>query len=302
MQAVDSHEAEPAGFTARQRSRINHLRHRYIGLDRLVRTIEIYRDQDGEALSLRVVNRGIFLAVSMMVVLLFVLAFVTSRLPGINEIVVPLLSVPTEVDVGAIVTDTVARQRNALFDIAGVITLLVSAIATARALRFGLSKVAQGVPTRLPSWLAPANLLIAAGTAAIMLASWLLALTTVVRTRAINIITGVDIPRMVIDFGKVGVVMLSITLLSAVLLHIWRKILPQVSVRDRLLASAGVGLLVTGANFVLLYSYISALLDPSAASGLVLVFMTMAWVNAVVRLLFLSEFWLVAARQGCEGA
>lgn len=300
MQAVDSNEAEPAGFTARQRSRITHLRRRHGGLDRLVRAMETYREQDGEALSLRVVNRGIFLAVSIMVMLLFVLAFVTSRLPGINEIVVPLLSVPTEVDVGAIVTDTVAHQRNALFDIAGVITLLVSAIATARALRFGLSNIAQGVATRLPSWLAPANLLIAAGTAAIMLASWLLALTTVVRTRAINTITGIDIPRMVIDLGKVGVVLLSITLLSAVLVHIWRRILPQVSVRDRLQASAVVGLLVTGANFALLYSYISALLDPSAASGLVLVFMTMAWVNAVVRLLFLSEFWLVAAQHGCE--
>lgn len=262
-------------------------------VDRLLRAGEQYQRDDVEALALRVVNRGLLLAVSVMVVLLFVLSYITSQLPGINEIVIPLLSLPSEVDVGAIVSDTVARQRNALFDVAGVFTLVFSAIATARSLRHGLRQVAHSTTISRPGWHDPANLAVALGAITLLLVTWLLTLATIVRTRAINTMLGADVPRFAIDVAKLGAVVLGIGIVAGVVAAMWRGSLPNCSRRDRLASSLAVGVAVTAANFALLYSYIAALIDPSASGGLVLVFMTMAWVNAVVRLLFLTECWLV---------
>ena len=276
--------------------RTHHARMRHSHLDRLARSVLDYHHGDVEALVLRVVNRGLFLAVSVMVVLLFVLSYVTSRMPGINEIVVPLLSVPAEVDVGAIVSDTVARQRNALFDVAGLFTLVFSAIATARSLRYGLHRVAHRDPRSRPGWHDPVNLAVSAVVIAVLLVTWLLTLATVVRTRAINTILGAEISRVAIDLAKVGAVVLCIGIVASVVALTWRRMLPELPLRDRWIASLTFGSAVTAANFALLYSYIAALIDPSASGGLVLVFMTMAWVNAVARLLFLAECWLVTGR------
>ena len=188
--------------------RWQHARGRHRHVDRLARTFENYQHHDVEALVLRVVNRGLLLAVSVMIVLLFVLGYVTRQLPGSNEIVLPLLSLPAEVDVGAIVADTVQRQRNALFDIAGLLTLAFSAVATARSLRYGLRRVVSSASTSRPGWLEPANLMVAAGCVALLLGTWLLTMATVVRTRAINTMVGAEVPRFVIDMAKFGAILL----------------------------------------------------------------------------------------------
>ena len=46
------------------------------------------------------------------------------------------------------------------------------------------------------------------------------------------------------------------------------------------------------ADYVLLYTYLAALVDPDTSAGVVLVMAILAWVNLVVRVLFRAECWL----------
>ena len=132
---------------------------RHEPLDRIDRAERRYRD-DGVALpALTVVYRALFLAICVLLVLLFVLSRITALLPGVNEIVIPTMTLPSDVDLGLEVDRAFWRSTGAVFDVLGVLTLAVSATLTARALRrgqtrccaTGLRRDAAG-PIRATSW------------------------------------------------------------------------------------------------------------------------------------------------------
>ena len=266
-----------------------------MAVSRLVAAIAMYRRDNVEQWSLRVVNRGLFLAVSVMILLLFVLEWVTSQLPGVNEIVIPTLAVPSSVDLGAIIHDTLLRQRGVLLDVAGVATLIFSAVYTARSLRSGLRNVALGSEAPRVRWRETTNVVVAVGLIALLLAGWLLTLTTVVRTRAINVLLATDLPRIMVNVGKSLAVILMIAMFAITTFVALRKLFPTAPRTEAFAAGFGVGLFVAAANFVLFYAYIAALISPNASGGVVLVFMIMAWVNAVGRVLLLAGCWVAVA-------
>lgn len=268
------------------------LRQRSPWVDRLAWAVTKYRRENVEQWSLRVVNRGLFLAVSGMILLLFVLEWVTSQLPGVNEIVIPTIAVPSSVDLGAVIHDTLLRQRGVLLDAAGIATLVFSAIYTARSLRTGMRGVAMGATATRVRWKDSVNVALAAGLIAILLLSWLLTLTTVVRTRAINALLNAEFPRLLVNLGKAAAVLLMIGMLAAAAGAAYRRVFPDAQSWEVIGASVGFGVIAGAANFVLFYAYIAALTSPNASGGVVLVFMIMAWVNSVSRLLLLMACWV----------
>ena len=268
------------------------LRQRSPWVDRLARAVIKYRRENVEQWALRVVNRGLFLAVSVMILLLFVLEWVTSQLPGVNELVIPTIAVPTSVDLGAVIHDTLLRQRGVLLDAAGIATLAFSAIYTARSLRTGFRGVALGQSSAKASWRDPENVWLAVGLIVILLVGWLLTLVTVIRTRAINTLLGTDLARVLVDVGKAFAVVLMVAVFALAAGLALRRCFPDATRVDVVKAGLGFGLFAAGANFVLLYAYIAALISPNASGGVVLVFMIMAWVNAVSRVLLVSACWV----------
>ena len=84
-------------------SRVMQVRARWGWADHLGRAEDRYRQQHIEYPSLVVVYRALFLAICVMLAVLYVLAALTSLMPGVNEITIPTVDVPIDFDLGAAV-------------------------------------------------------------------------------------------------------------------------------------------------------------------------------------------------------
>ena len=268
---------------------------RHPSIDRIARAASRYHGRNVEYFALRVILRGLFLAVTTMLVFIYVLGRVTSVLPGDNEITVPTTELPASVDVGSITQNLLATSSGRVVSLVGLITLLVSAFYTGRALREASAEVFQTPPSQRPRavrWLLDGVSGLAV--ALLVLVSWLLALATAVRTRVIIQLTGTDIARPAVNAGKWVLLVLSVILISAAVYLALRRAVRGRRRRDLLLASTLFGVFVTLANLALLYAYIAAIIDPHTSGGVVLVLTVLAWVNLVIRALFLALCWVEA--------
>ena len=238
------------------------------------------------------------MTVSVMLVFLYVFDLTTNLMPGINEITIPTMALPDDKDLGQVVHLTLQHSRGALMDIVGLATLVVSAALTAKAIRRGTAAVLQSEDADHVHTFQFRNLVIGAGLALVVLASWLLVFVTAIRSSAIRTVLGSDITSAQVTAGKTLVVVLTWVLLTSVLfvpLHSFSTDQPAKTV---LLASAVFGAFVVAINFVLLYSYIAALFDPDSSGGVVLVLTLLAWVNLAARGLFLTECWIRESGDG----
>lgn len=266
-----------------------------------MRAAHLYHQRTVEYFALRVILRGLFLAVAIMMAFVYVLGLATDVLPGVNEIAVPTTTVPAEVDVGQVVREIVNSTTGRFVSVLGTITLIISGFYTARALRQGAVEIfgESGPPRSRPvQWSRDAGL--AALVALLVLFAWLFALATAIRTSAIIAILGTQVPRAAVNVGKWCLLLISIALVAAVVYALLRKAAPGRRTRDVLLASVLFGVFMTAANLFLLYAYVASIIDPHTSSGVVLVLTVLAWVNIVIRALFYAECWIVTPRDPAE--
>ncbi len=238
------------------------------------------------------VYRGLFLAVTVMLMVLYVLSRITSVMPGTNEITIPTLSLPDSTDLGVIVDRAFATSRGAVFDVLGAFTLIAAAYYTARALRRGSVVVLDPAHPRRERLISPRDLLLGLLLSLVVLVSWLLVLLTAVRTAAIVEIVGAGVPRWAVHVGKGVAVLGSAAILTALVFLPLRGLDRRSPRGEVVLASVLFALFIVAANFVLLYAYIAALVDPNTSGGVVLVLTLLAWVNVVARGIFYVECWL----------
>ena len=291
-----------AGRTERVRQWWHGLCARHPRVDRVSRAVSRYHERNIEYFALRVIVRGLFLAVTTMLVFIYAIGRVSSVIPGDNEITVPTTDLPSTVDVGLIAQNTLSTSSGRLLSVVGVVTLLVSAFYTGRALRDAAAEVFRKPPAErspVARWLLDGlrGLLVAL----LVLTSWLLALATTVRTRVILTLTGADISRPAVNAGKWVLLVLSVALIAAVVYFSLRRAATGARKRDLLLASVLFGLFMTVMNLLLLYTYIAAIIDPHTSGGVVLVLTVLAWVNLVIRALLLAQCWVAAPADPAPG-
>ena len=275
------------------RRHIDRARARWGWFDHGARAVIRYRTHQVEYSALIVVYRALFLAICVMLGVLYALEVVTHVMPGANEVTIPTARVPTDLDLGAAVEDAFVRSRGAVLDVVGLLTLLLSATYTARAIREGSWKVLRrGEPRRFHSW-RPINLVAGLALALVVLIGWLLALATAIRTDAISEVLNTEVPRSVVGIGKFGLLVLAEVVLTLAIFVPLRRLGRRYRAAPTLLASAALAAFTVGANFVLIYTYLGALFDPDTSGGVVLVLAILAWVNIVVRALFYVECWIV---------
>lgn len=241
-----------------------------------------YRDLHLEYSALRVVGRGLFLAVMLMVAFLYVLSRATDVLPGANEVVIPTTSLSADVDLGALASGAFSQTSASVVSIIGALSLIISALLSGHALRDGTRRAMLGEAAdrvRLLSW---GTVIVAAALSVIVLVTWLLTLATSIRYRAWVTLLGGDVGTGAVNAGKALVVLISLALVAGGVLVSVRVITGTLSSRS-LVASLVIAVVVVGANFFLLYTYVGALINPNVSAGLVLILTLLLWVNIVVR-------------------
>lgn len=257
----------------------------------LTTTVRRYRDLDLEYAALRVVGRGLFLAVMLMVAFLYVFARVTDLIAGTNEVLIPTTDVAADVDLGALAQGVFSRTSASVVSLIGVVTLIGSALLTGHALRQGSRRALLGdhaEPVRLMSWRTVAlSIVLATG----VLVTWLLTLATSIRHSAWVTLLGMELSTQAVDAGKVLAVILSLTLVGGAVLLVTRLIMGRIPPRG-LLAAALVAVVVVGANYFLLYSYVGAIINPAVSAGIVLIFTILLWVNITVRAYLGALCWV----------
>ncbi|MDQ1248038.1 MAG: hypothetical protein QG597_2410 [Actinomycetota bacterium] len=294
-----STSAQPVADQARHRHRVRSAiraqRRQHASLDHLSRAVERYRDQRVEYHALVVVSRGLFLTISVVLVLLYALRIITRQMPGANEIVIPTAAAASGVDIGASVDQVLQQFQGAVLGLVGTATLVVSAAMTARALRTGTRAVLAPESAAKVSRFAPSNLVIGLGLASTILLAWLLALSTAIRTAALSALLGSQVTRGLVPVGKSLTILAAFALLTAVVFRSLRAVDRRRPARTLLAASSVFAAFLVGANFFLLYSYLGALMDPHTSGGVVLVLTILTWANVVARALFLMQCWVAEA-------
>ena len=256
-------------------------------------TITRYRRLDIEYSALRVVGRGLFLIVMLMVVFLYVFTRVTDLIDGANEVLIPTVAVNPNVDLGALAQGAFSRTSASVVSVIGAFTLIVSALFTAHALRQGTRRALLGSETRgvrLVSW---QTIALALGLAVGVLATWLLTLGTAIRHRAWTTILGRDVSTLAVDLGKIAAVVVGLLIIAIGVLMVTRVVTGELT-RRSIVAAGAVAVVVTIMNFALLYTYVGALINPAVSAGIVLVFALLLWVNICVRAYFGALCWLGA--------
>lgn len=254
-------------------------------------TVSRYRSLDLEYAALRVVGRGLFLAVALMVAFLYVFVRVTDLISGTNEVLIPTVIVNPDVDLGALAQGAFSRTSASVVSVIGAFTLIASALLTGHALRLGSRRAllgAQGPAVRLLSW---RTLVVSVALAVSVFVTWLLTLATSIRQRAWVTLLGREIDPAVVDVGKALAVLASLAIILVGVLMVTRIVLGRVP-RRALVAAAIVAAIVVGANFFLLYSYVGALINPQLSAGIVLVFTILLWVNICVRTYLAALCWV----------
>jgi len=259
----------------------------------LTSTARRYRDLDIEYAALRVVGRGLFLAVMIMVAFLYVFTRVTDLVAGTNEVIIPTAAVTPNVDLGALAQGAFSRTSASVVSIVGVVTLVASALLTGHAIRQGSQRALradQAAPTRL---LSARTIGVAALLPLAIFATWLLTLATSIRHRAWIAILGRDVSTGAVDIGKALAVLLSLVLIGCGVLLVVRLTLGHLP-RAAFIAAIVVSCTVVVANFFLLYTYVGALINPDVSAGIVLVFTLLLWVNICVRVYLAALCWVGA--------
>ena len=257
-------------------------------------TVSRYRTLDIEYAALRVVGRGLFLAVMLMVAFLYVFVRVTDLISGTNEVLIPTLSVNPDVDLGALAQGAFSRTSASVVSFIGILTLIASALLTGHAIRQGSRRALLGehaTPVKLLSaGTLAVSLLLAVG----VFVTWLLTLATSIRHRAWVTLLSRDVPTSTIDAGKVLAVIASLIIVAVGVLLVVRVVLGHLS-RHALAAAAVVSAIVVAANFFLLYTYVGALINPDVSAGIVLIFTLLLWVNISVRAYLAALCWVGSA-------
>lgn len=257
----------------------------------LTTTVRRYRDLDLEYAALRVVGRGLFLAVMLMVAFLYVFARVTDVVSGANEILIPTTNVAADVDLGALAQGVFARTSASVVSIIGVITLLGSALLTGHALRQGSRRALLGDRASAVRLMSLRTVAVSVILAVGVLITWLLTLATSIRHSAWVTLLGVDASTQAVDAGKALAVITSLALVGGAVLLVTRLTVGHVT-RRALLAAALVAVVVVGANYFLLYSYVGAIINPEVSAGIVLIFTILLWVNITVRAYLGALCWV----------
>jgi hypothetical protein len=257
----------------------------------LTRTLARYRRLDIEYAALKVVGRGLFMIVMLMVVFLYIFTRVTDLIDGANEVLIPTVAVNPDVDLGALAQEAFSRTSASVVSVIGAFTLVISALFTAHALRQGTQRALlgdQATPTRLLSWRTTG---IAVALAAAILTTWLLTLGTAIRHRAWTSLLGRETSTIVVDAGKVLAVAASLGLIAGVLLIVTRIVRGHVT-RRSVVAAGLLAVVIVAMNFFLLYTYVGALINPAVSAGIVLVFTLLLWVNVCARAYLGALCWI----------
>lgn len=257
----------------------------------LMSTVSRYRALDMEYAALRVVGRGLFLSVMLMVAYLYVFTRVTNLIAGDNEVLIPTIAVNPDMDLGALAQGAFSRTSASVVSIIGALTFIASALFTGHAVRQGSRRAllgAQAAPVRLLSWRTIAvSMVLAVG----VFVTWLLTLATSIRRSAWINLLGREFDPAVVNAGKALAVLASLAIVAGGVLLVVRFVLGHVP-RRALLAAAIVGVIVVAANFFLLYTYVGALINPAVSAGIVLVFTLLLWVNICVRAYLGALCWV----------
>ena len=185
----------------------------------LTTTVSRYRRLDLEYAALRVVGRGLFLAVMLMVAFLFVFARVTDLIAGDNEVLIPTASVSANIDLGALAQGAFSRTSASVVSVIGLVTLIVSAIFTGHALRQGSRRALLGEGASTVRLLSGRTIAVSVALGLVVLLTWLLTLTTSIRRRAWATLIGRDIDAAVVDTGKALAVLLSLSIIATAVLR-----------------------------------------------------------------------------------
>lgn len=257
----------------------------------LTRAIRRYRTLDIEYAALKVVGRGLFLIVMLMVVFLFVFTRVTDVIDGANEVLIPTATVNPDIDLGALAQGAFSRTSAAVVSAIGALTLLISALFTAHALRQGSRRALLGAdagPVGLLSW---GTVGVAMALSVGIISVWLLTLATAIRHRAWVALLGRDVSTLVVDAGKVLAVALGLAIVGGGALLVTRSVLGRFTGRS-LAAAAVTAIVVVAMSFFLLYTYVGALINPAVSAGIILVFTLLLWVNVCVRAFLGALCWV----------
>lgn len=253
--------------------------------------IRRYRALDIEYAALRVVGRGLFLAVMLMVAFLFVFTRVTDVIDGANEVLIPTVTVNPDVDLGALAQGAFSRTSASVVSFIGALTLVISAFLTARALRQGSRRALAGgddAPQHAATW---ATIALAFALAIGILATWLLTLATSIRQRAWSALLGREMSIVTVNAGKVLAVAVSLLIVIGAVLLVVRVTSGSLSSRA-VTAALLVAVVTVVMNFFLLYTYVGALINPDVSAGIVLVFTLLLWVNICVRAYLGALCWV----------
>lgn len=250
-----------------------------------------YRRLDIEYAALKVVGRGLFLVVMLMVVFLYIFTRVTALVEGTNEVLIPTVSVNPDIDLGALAQGAFSRTSASVVSVIGALTLIVSALVTSHALQQGSRRALLGpaaVGGRLMSWRTVAWALILA---LLILIVWLLTLATSIRQRAWDVLLNADASPLAVDLGKVLSIVLALFIVAISVIATVKALLGHVP-RRAVAAACLVAVVVVVMNFALLYTYVGALINPEVSAGIVLVFALLLWVNICVRAFLGALCWV----------
>ena len=278
------------------RARFARARRNHETVDHLAKAHIQFRQDKVEYLALVVTYRALFLSMVLMLALLYVLDVITSVLPGTNEIVIPIVSLPDSLDLGQIVATTFSDSSSALLDVFSVLTLVLSATYTAKALRQGSHNVLRPNDHRHIRTFDVRNLGVGVLLAAVTLTSWLLVMSTTVRRAAIQEMTGIGDSTLV-NMGK-GLAIFAAWLLITLAIFAFVRIVDDLRTSRTILASAGVfAAFAVAANVGVIYAFIWALADPNTSGSVLFILTILTWVNVVVRGLFYLLCWISVSDQ-----
>jgi hypothetical protein len=259
----------------------------------IVATARRYRTLDIEYAALRVVGRGLFLAVMLMVAFLYVFTRVTDLIAGTNEIVVPTVIVDPSIDLGELAQGAFSRTSASVVSIVGMATLIISALLTGHALREGSRRALLGGDVARTRLLSGRTVAISVLLASCIFVTWLLTLATAIRHRAWVALLERDLTHTGVNFGKALAIVASLALVAAGVLLVVRVITGHLTGRA-FIGALVVSTIVTVVNFFLLYTYVGALINPQVSAGIVLVLALLVWVNITVRAYLATLCWIVA--------
>ena len=234
-----------------------------------------------------------FLAFPLLVVYLIVIEAVLTASPRAAQALANMLDLEQPGDIADMVSSTSDSSFNAFLGFVGAIGVIIAAAATASNLRAGMDSIFGTTSPRRSLLVAPA-LDFSAGIwlAVTLLASWVLALTSLTRRRVATEVIGSQIGSAAVFAIKFGSVALALLLLAWSFAHFLHRVKPSVSTRSRLLGAAAIAVFVVACNYVFLFFLVSTLVDPNGGGGFGLALVLLLWVSVVVRGAMFITCWI----------